>query len=258
MNVLFLLALFWLGLLFLVVGRKGLTIFTGFWGNIFLFCLGIFLFQKGFSWWLVLLLVGGLVIGNNLFYLNGTSVKTKKAALATGIVFLLFILLMAGLIPLFSLGGFGEEEVEELANLNFLVGLSFPKLTLSFMSLGMLGALSDSAMAITSALTEVVYHRPDLSEKEIFKSGMAIGKTILPTTLNTLFFAYVASFLALILWFMDLNYSFSQMVNSKVFASEIAATFGSALGTMLVIPVASFLMAFQQKKKKSAKLEENE
>lgn len=57
--------------------------------------------------------------------------------------------------------------------------------------LSTLGAVTDMALTVSTSLYEVKIHKPDMSNTELFQSGMQIGKSILGTTVNTLLFAYL-------------------------------------------------------------------
>ena len=57
----------------------------------------------------------------------------------------------------------------------------------------------DVGMSIASSLDELRLKTKDMEWKELFKSGMNIGKDIIGTMANTLILAYVGSSLTLIL-----------------------------------------------------------
>ncbi len=83
-----------------------------------------------------------------------------------------------------------------------------------------IGAITDVAISLTSPMREIFLHHPSISRKELFLSGLSIGKDILGTNTNTLFFAFFGGYLALLLWFKDhLSYSIGEMINSKVFSA---------------------------------------
>lgn len=80
----------------------------------------------------------------------------------------------------------------------------------------------------------------------------SLNKDILGTTTNTLFFAFLGSYLALIIWFTDLSYSFGRIINSKVFASEAISIFCIGISAVLIIPITAIIMAYYLTKKKKA------
>jgi uncharacterized membrane protein len=83
-----------------------------------------------------------------------------------------------------------------------------------------------------------------LDRKELFTSGLSIGKDILGTSTNTLFFAFFGGYLALLIWFKDLSYSAGDIVNSKIFSAEMITILCAGIGVTLVIPITSGITAY--------------
>src|SRR5699024_12208144 len=92
-------------------------------------------------------------------------------------------------------------------------------------------------------MQEIFNHRPTISRKSLFTSGLTIGKDILGSNTNILFFAFIGGYMALLIWFKDLSYSFGQVVNSKIFASEMIIICTAGIGIALIIPIASSINA---------------
>jgi Predicted multitransmembrane protein len=122
--------------------------------------------------------------------------------------------------------------------------VDFIKIATAGIILSTVGAIIDVAISITSPMQEIFHQHPSISRKELFISGLTIGKDILGSNTNTLFFAFIGGYLALFLWFKDLSYSFGQIVNSKIFSAEMLTIFCAGIGIALVIPITSWLSAF--------------
>ena len=75
------------------------------------------------------------------------------------------------------------------------------------------------------------------------RSGMTIGKDIIGTTTNTLYFSFVGSYLALFLWFRDLSYPFGEALNAKVLVSEVLSMFVIGIGVTGIIPLTAWVTA---------------
>ena len=146
--------------------------------------------------------------------------------------------------------GFGEEETEEMGMFSFYIGLDFVKIAVSVIIMSTIGAITDAAIAIASPMREMHIHHPNIDRKELFQFGISIGRDILGTSTNTLFFAFFGSYLALILWFKDLSYSLGEVINSKVFSSEMITICCSAIGVTSVIPVTAWITAYFLTRKK--------
>lgn len=81
------------------------------------------------------------------------------------------------------------------------------KIITSMIIMSTIGAITDVAISITSPMREVFLHHPTITRKQLFLSGMSIGKDILGSNTNTLFFAFIGGYIGLLLWFRDLSYS---------------------------------------------------
>src|SRR5699024_9455378 len=102
-------------------------------------------------------------------------------------------------------------------------------------------------------MQEIFDHNPNIQRKALFKSGLSIGKDILGSNANTLFLAFIGSYLALLIWFMDLSCSLLVIINSKLFTAEPLTIFSAAIGIALVIPDATLLNAYYHTKSKKEK-----
>ena len=124
------------------------------------------------------------------------------------------------------------------------VKLNFNKIVVCEILIGLLGAIIDVSISIASSMNELYITNPLLGKRNLFKSGVNIGKDILRTMTNTLLFAYIGGFMTLIIWFFDLHYSLSEILNGKVFSSEVFMILCSGIGVILIIPVTSLITAY--------------
>ncbi|MEG0288952.1 MAG: YibE/F family protein [Carnobacterium sp.] len=180
----------------------------------------------------------------NLFYINNVSIKSIAAFISTMITLVLLVSVIFILVEMSMIQGFGIEEIEELNSFTLYVGLDFAKIAVCTIIMGTIGAITDTAISISSAMNEISIHNPLIDRFGLFKSGMNVGRDILGTTTNTLYFAFIGGYLALILWFKDLSYSLGEVVNSKVFSSEIISIFCIGTGAILIIPITAWLTAY--------------
>ena len=67
------------------------------------------------------------------------------------------------------------------------------------MIIAALGALMDTAVSIASTINEIHETDSNLGVKELFKSGMNVGRDIIGTMSNTLILVYLGSSLPLVL-----------------------------------------------------------
>ena len=154
---------------------------------------------------------------------------------------LLFFELMSRLI---HIDGFSSSETEGLILINEATGLQIKDVLFAGVMISSLGAIMDVGMSIVSALYEVYFHNPDLTEKEIFKSGIEIGKDMIGTMTNTLILAFTGSAFITLLVFISYQVQFNQLINSNYMCMEIAQGICGTFGIVLTIPTASAIMAF--------------
>jgi len=245
MNVLVWLAAILFILMILIGGKKGARSFISLFLNFSVIFLTMFFMMDPNINPIIITLVACTVISCiNLFYINGVNSKTKTAFLSSIITIFILILFIAVVTEKIMIQGFGEEEIDELTIFSLYVGVDFVKISASMIIMSTIGAITDVAISITSPMREILTHNPLIRRKELFASGLSIGKDILGSNTNTLFFAFIGGYLALLLWFKDLGYSIGEIVNSKVFSAEVVIILSAGIGIALVIPIASWINAY--------------
>lgn len=226
-----------------IVGTAGTTAFVSLGLNSLLMFVTVILIRRGVS------IIGSTLVASlfiscvNLFMINGYERKTR-------IAFKSSLVILISLIPLIYLGvnllqvqGLGKEELFEMDIYSLEIGLDFIKVSIAVIVMSTIGAVNDLAISITSALSELVRLQPELTGRKIFHAGLSIGRDILATTVNTLFFALLGGNLALLIWLRDLNYSLAEVVNHKVLVSGLLTLLFSGLGAILVIPLTAYFMS---------------
>ena len=186
-----------------------------------------------------------------LMLLNGASKKTYSAIVAT----VLGVVLSAGGGYLMSLvlkvNGFSVDEAESLVLINQATGLSIKDILFAGILISSLGAIMDVGMSIVSALSELFHHQPNLTQKQIFDSGIEIGKDMIGTMTNTLILAFTGSAFVSLLVLFSYNVDIKQLLSSNYIAIEFAQGIAGTLGIVLTVPIASFISAWALTNKKS-------
>lgn len=185
-----------------------------------------------------------------LFFVNGNNIKTRTSFQSIIIVLVILAILIFGMTKLSRIAGFGYESFEEINMFSYDINIDFVNIAISLILISLIGAMVDASIAISSALYEVYDNNKKLSKKELFISGMNIGKDILCTTTNTLLFAFLGDFMTLVIWYYMGHYSFLDMINAKTFAQELIRILFSAIGCFLIIPVTSYITSSVLKKEK--------
>ena len=186
-----------------------------------------------------------------LMLLNGASKKTYSTIVAT----VLGVVLSAGGFYLMSLvlkvNGFSVDEAESLVLINQATGLSIKDILFAGILISSLGAIMDVGMSIVSALSELFHHQPNLTQKQIFDSGIEIGKDMIGTMTNTLILAFTGSAFVSLLVLFSYNVDIKQLLSSNYIAIEFAQGIAGTLGIVLTVPIASFISAWALTNKKS-------
>lgn len=241
MNIIFVLLIILLILMTLVGGTRGIKSFFTLILNFFtLFFMLILIGAKIDP--IKVTFIGALFISFfSLFLINGFNKKTVSSLLSVMIVILLVMLITYNMGLNAQIQGFSNEQTETIAYLSLYVQLNFAKIVICEILIGLLGAIIDVSISISSSMNEIYKNDPSVTKNSLFKSGMNIGKDILGTMTNTLLFAYISGFMTLIIYFIELNYSLSTIFNEKVFCSEVFQVLSCGIGIILIIPITAFI-----------------
>ena len=239
MNTVLIIILF---LLMIYIDKKrGIKLFLSLVFNFLILMIIFYLIALGLNP-VVCSLIGCFIISYIiLYFVNEENIKTKSSLKSIAIVLLVLSLLIFIMTYMTRIAGFGYESYEEINMFSYDVKIDYTNIAISMILISLIGATVDSSIAISSALYEVYVNNKNLSKKELFFSGMNIGKDILCTTTNTLMFAFLGDFMTLLIWFYKGNYSFLDIVNAKTFASELVRILFSAIGCIIVIPITAYI-----------------
>ncbi|MGN2275205.1 YibE/F family protein [Priestia megaterium] len=258
MNALVILSLILLVLMILIGGYRGMRSFISLFLNFGVLMFTIFLMLGPQMNPVIITLISCAIISCiNLFFINNVDQKTATAFLSTIVTIVLLIVLIEVIVNVSMIQGYGEEETEELAVFSLFVGIDYVKIGASVMIISTIGAITEVAISITSSMGETMKHHPSISRKDLFLSGMRIGKDILGTDTNTLFFAFFGGYLALLIWFKDLHYSIGAIVNSKIFGAEMMTIFFAGIGVALIIPITAWINTYFSVKAREKALKES-
>ena len=170
--------------------------------------------------------------------LDGCSRKVLCACLGT--VAGMALAMLFGILAqrLLQIDGYQGEYADALYN-ERITGTPFQirGLVVAGVIISSLGAVMDVAMSISSALKELKAVNPQLTGKELWKSGMNIGRDMVGTMTNTLILAILGSSLMMILYIYSMNLSWNQFVSSSFVAIEVVSSIASAMGVILAVPL---------------------
>jgi len=241
MSVTLVLFIILLLLMIVVGGKRGAKSFFTLILNFFTLFIMLWFMTLGFD--PIKVTVYGCIIisSTTLFYINGINKKTISSLFSVIIVVMLTILLTFKMGADAKIQGFSKEQAEGVAYLSLYVHLNFSEVIICEALIGLLGAIIDVSISISSSMNEIFKNSLSITKNSLLKSGINIGKDILGTMTNTLLFAYIGGFMTLIIWFNVLNYSISDIFNAKVFCSEVFQILSSGIGIILIIPITAVI-----------------
>lgn len=245
MNTLWLLSIILFMLMIGIGGKKGARSFISLFLNFLVVLLTVWIMTDPHANPIILTIIACTIVSSiNLFYINQVNSKTITAFIASLITIIILISFIYMMTKKAMIQGFGEEEIDEISIFSLYLGVDFVKVGAAVIIMSTIGAITDVAISITSPMREVFRHHPHISQKELFLSGLNVGRDILGSNTNTLFFAFIGGYMGLLLWFKDLSYSFGRIANSKVFTAEMLTIFCAGIGIALIVPVAAWINAF--------------
>lgn len=179
----------------------------------------------------------------SLILVNGWNEKTFAAIIATilGTFFALFITYIT--MWLTSENGLRYEEMQFLTRpyeIVFLAGLF----------IGSLGAVMDVAISISSALFELYHKDNNISVKALKASGIDIGKDIMGTMTNILFFAYISGSIPTLLLYIK-NHSELGYTLSINLSLELARALAGGIGIVITIPIGLYTTLYFIERKRA-------
>ena len=246
MNIILIILLFLL-MIYIDI-KRGIKLFLSILFNFIILMIIFYLIAIGLNP-IICSLIGCFIISYIiLYYVNERNVKTESSLKSVIIVLIILSFLIFFVTKISRIAGFGYESYEEINMFSYDVKIDFTNIAISMILISLIGATVDSSIAISSALYEVYVNNKNLSKKDLFLSGMNIGKDILCTTNNTLMFAFLGEFMTLLIWFYKGDYSFLEIVNAKTFVSEMIKILFSAVGCIIVIPITAYITTETLKK----------
>ena len=196
-------------------------------------------------------LISVLVTAATFVILGGVDKKTVCACLGTlaGIALATVFGLMAQ--SLLRIDGYRQEYAEALLQLRqtgeSMIGIT--GLVTAGVIVSALGAVMDVAMSIASAIRELTRVNDSLTARELFKSGMNIGRDMVGTMTNTLILAILGSGLTLVVYIYSLGLQPWQLLSSSYMSLEAISAVASSIGVMLAVPLTAAICALSFGKK---------
>ena len=233
-----------------VIGASLVILYYGFVGQVL---------NGGINVLLLTFIVAVLISAITLFSVSGGREPKTWAAFGGTLGGVVAAGILAGAtVKFLHLTGLSSEEAMIL-KATVLKHVDFQGILFAGVILGALGAVMDVAISIASAQQEVARNCRTLSRRELFGSGMAVGRDVMATDANTLILAYAGSSLPLVLLIASQpDLSLLRVFNLDLLVTEFVRALVGSIGLVLSIPLTAaagaFLLVRQEQKERAERI----
>lgn len=246
--------------LFIVVlcvigGRRGIysaiaLIFT----FICLIALYLPMLYQGWNPFVATILTVCIITVVSLLLIGGYTKKTLCAVLGTiaGVAVSGCVAMIFG--KLAHISGYNTEDIEQMILISQNSKLQVGDLLYAGILIASLGAVMDVAMSISSTIQEIHDKSPGLTRRELFHSGIRVGRDMMGTMSNTLILAFAGSSLNTMILIYAYNFPYRQIINMYSIGIEILRGISGTIGIIMAVPFVSFIASTMLKKKKITRI----
>jgi len=209
--------------------------------NIVIFNTIIYINTKGISFPL-LSFVGAILFSVIcLTLVSGFNKKTFSAILSSIIGVSITLLISMIVIHITKYNGVRFEQMELLTR-------PYEGIFISEIILGGLGAIMDISISMASSLNELIEKDNKISIKALKKSGFAIGKDIMSTMINVLFFTYICSIIPNLTIYFRNGIELNHLINEYI-SLEMTRALTGAIGIAITIPISIYMSLYIYKRR---------
>lgn len=245
-----LLAIFAVGVVFYGKSKGVFTLIS-----LTLTCLSIFLvfipaILNGFNIYFWSIQICIFIVSITLLIVNGLNLKSISAGIGCigGVLFAGAITLIAN--KSLKITGMLDEQSIFLEMINPDKPIDLNAIIFSSIIIGAIGAIMDVSISIASSLKEIKDQNPQISQKQLYLSGVNIGRDIMGTMTNTLILAYIGSSLSIVLLLISNAGSMIYLVNTESIIVELLQSVIGSLGILITLPLTAIISSIAYTKNK--------
>lgn len=239
-NAIWLLVGIFSGLIILIGRKKGVRALVSIVATVgLIFSLMMPLVLNGVCPIFAALLVGVLSTAITIYLVAGVNYKSTSAILGTVASLFLAGILSVITIKIAHLTGFVNEDNLFLHSVR--PDLNMQGILAAAIILSALGALMDVGVSIASTINEVYVTDSTLSVRQLFKSGMNVGRDIIGTMSNTLILVYLGASLPLVL--LSSSIDVQKFFNLNQVVTEISSALIGSIAILACVPVTAIISA---------------
>lgn len=219
--------------MFLVGKYRGLLAIISVTFNTIIFYLCLNLYFNGLNLTLLCILESIIFTYFSLFIASGISKKSISAVASVFASLVVIIILLFIVIKTTNYSGINFNEM------SFLM-VPVTDVFLPELFIGSLGAIMDVAITMSSSISELIEKNNKISIKELNKSGKEIGKDIMSTMINVLFFTYLCSGLPVFVLALRNGFTMYNYITTN-FSLELSRFLVGSIGIVITIPISIFI-----------------
>lgn len=176
--------------------------------------------------------------------ISGMTMKSLLASLSC-----MICCLIAGIYALcFSkcthISTLNTPEAENLLFITEGTGMDISQLLIAGILIASMGAIMDTSMSMVSSMFELKQLNPDISIKQLLKSGFNIGGDIMGTMTNTLILAFAGGSINSLFVYYMYQSPYNVLLNMDVIVIEMIRGLSGSIAVVCSIPVTVLLTAF--------------
>ena len=233
---------FFLALLCIIGGRRGAysalaLVFS------FICLIGMYLpmLYQGCNPFLATILTVCVITVVSLLLISGYTKKTlcAMAGTITGVAVSGIIAMIFG--KLAHISGYNTEDIESMIYIAQNSRLQIGGLLYAGILIASLGAVMDVGMSVASTIQEIYDKNPGLTRRELFHSGIHVGRDMMGTMSNTLILAFAGTSLNTMILIYAYSFPYQQIINMYSIGIEIMRGISGTIGIILTVPFVSFI-----------------
>lgn len=255
-TILYAIVLLFLVVLCIIGGRQG---FNSAVALVFTFVCIVFLFlpmiYRGISPIFAATVIAILTTFVTMYLIGGISTKSITSMIGTIIGVLISGVAAVIFGQLTQISGYNVSDIEQLVYVGQVTPIRIGELLYAGILISSLGAIMDVAMSVASTINEIHYRNPSLTRKQLFTSGINVGKDMMGTMSNTLILAFTGSSINTLVFMYVYAYPITQIMNMYAIGIEIIQGIASTLGVILTVPIVSIISAWHLKRNRPNSLD---
>lgn len=222
-----------INLIYLIGSYKGLLSILSVTINSIIFYIGLLLYFKGVNLLFLCIIETLLFAILSLILASGINKKTLSAILSVITSTLIITILLLITVKVTNYKGINFNEISFLT-------VPLEDIILPELLIGSVGAIMDVAITISSSIAELIEKDKKITTKKLNKSAKEIGKDIMSTMSNVLFFTYLCAGLPIFVLALRNGFTMYNYITTN-FSLELSRFLVGSIGIVLTIPISAFI-----------------